>query len=287
MRQGCFEVLMFDKNANVAFKEKIIDNECYASAAPDIEYTVIVNVYRNSNGVFPCKYLRIGLFIDNIDVNYWKRMDLSDETVDKVPGGKEFDMVSATFSGFQKGPSEIVSFLLRSPTVSSVSSASSCQNTICGNIRVEFFEARIENGVFDNVSSAHKLVQNNNISSQEKFWKVPSIVTEGGRKLKPSEESFVPLTVWKNTTSEPFRRLELKYHTDFVINTLENIHGETSNMNSKVESRSKRFIEPLILGDPCSSFKRHCKSEENEEECIVFVPPVPKNIPLIDMSNEE
>jgi hypothetical protein len=68
-------------------------------AIPNEEYSVKVNVYRNKDGNFPAPLLRIGLFVDGVDVHYWKRIDLTDNLI--LTAHKK-EPVSTRFWGFKQ-----------------------------------------------------------------------------------------------------------------------------------------------------------------------------------------
>ncbi len=81
MRVGLYEVLLIGDN-NQAFEETWIGEQCYFHAIPDRHYHVKINIYRDPNTMeFPSPYLRFGLYIDGNDVQYWKRLDLSDASL--------------------------------------------------------------------------------------------------------------------------------------------------------------------------------------------------------------
>ena len=130
MRIGRYEVVLVRVDANVTkgsssssvqqhqqgshFDEMIVGNVLYALAEPGGEYAVRINVYRDEDGQFRPARIRIGLYIDGEDVNYWKRIDLSEESL--LPQDK-FSPVSATFWGFKKNSDDMRGFVFSTPTV--------------------------------------------------------------------------------------------------------------------------------------------------------------------------
>ena len=56
-----------------------INDKHYAIANPGSEFSIKINIFRDSNNKFPYPYIRIGLYCDGNDCNYWKRLDLSKE----------------------------------------------------------------------------------------------------------------------------------------------------------------------------------------------------------------
>ncbi len=80
MRIGDFEVQLVDDQGKPLSTEREHEGKMYSDAIPGQEYSIKVNMYRNrSSGIFAYKYIRIGVFVDGVDVNYWKRFDLSNE----------------------------------------------------------------------------------------------------------------------------------------------------------------------------------------------------------------
>ena len=102
--------------ARDAFDEVVVGGaeKVYAVAEPGEEYAVRVNVYRDMHGEFTPPRLRVGLYVDGVDVNYWKRIDLS--CTNLLPRDTT-SPVSATFWGFKKNANDIRSFVFATPTV--------------------------------------------------------------------------------------------------------------------------------------------------------------------------
>ena len=74
MRIGCYEVIVTSEN-DVACEQVVVGDDHYVIANPGKEFCVRVIVHRNEQGEFPFPHFRVGLFVDGIDVNYWKRID--------------------------------------------------------------------------------------------------------------------------------------------------------------------------------------------------------------------
>ena len=68
------------KDEGRVLDEMIIDDKDYVIANPGSEFSVKINIFRDSNNKFPYPYIRIGLYCDGNDCNYWKRLDLSKES---------------------------------------------------------------------------------------------------------------------------------------------------------------------------------------------------------------
>jgi hypothetical protein len=94
MREGIFEAACYDSKTNKRFPEAEIDGMSYVISEPGLEYYVQLSVYRNSDQNWEYDYLRVGLFVDGFDVQYWKRLDFTDSTVNNadVLHGRNFDL---------------------------------------------------------------------------------------------------------------------------------------------------------------------------------------------------
>jgi len=83
MREGNFEVLVYDAQTNNLFPEKIIDGVSYVITEPGKEYYVQVSVHRSDlYSLWDYKYIRVGLYVDGFDVAYWKRLDFTEKNVE-------------------------------------------------------------------------------------------------------------------------------------------------------------------------------------------------------------
>lgn len=71
MRESNFEVLVLRTVDNGQFDEDVVDDISYTVAEPGCEYYVKVIAHRNEDGSWPFPYIRIGLYIDGFDVQYW------------------------------------------------------------------------------------------------------------------------------------------------------------------------------------------------------------------------
>lgn len=135
------------------------------------EYFVRIFVHRLENGRWPCQFLRVGLFVDSLDVQYWKRLDFTD------PEMQSKESVSATFWGFKQDSTKLRAFTF-SPIQHSLESRESKPNISrgLGQIKAVFFEAvRIE-GTFHNQSGPYEVPLNpSNSQDGVKFWQQPSV----------------------------------------------------------------------------------------------------------------
>ena len=230
MRQGCFEVSLVDANG-VVFDERTlgVDRRCFVRAEPGKEYHVRINVYRNPDtGRFPVRYLRLGLYVDGCDVQYWKRLDLSNEAV--LPGNKLLP-VSSCFWGFKKNVTELRSFIFATPIGeggSKIQLSERSRATVAaelGTIRVVAFEAVLVGGTYSNTHGEHEVpgtaqLPGEGEGSCSKFWQQPSVSTAAGRRVEDSRERFRPLLRWQNSTAEPLQELVLHYHSAHMLEFL-------------------------------------------------------------------
>lgn len=108
MREGLYEVQLVNQHG-VPFREEEIDDKSYTHASPGQEFTVKITVHRHPvSGHFPYDCLRVGLFVDGYDVQYWKRMDFT-----LTPS--HLDSVSAVFVGFKKNTADLRAFVFSAP----------------------------------------------------------------------------------------------------------------------------------------------------------------------------
>lgn len=222
MREGLFELYVTNSNGD-RLPEVQVNGELFLIASPGDEYSVRVAMHRDPvTKKYPMNYVRIGLFVDDVDVNYWKRLDVTDSAkLAQLPDPT--GPVTATFWGFKKSNSDIRTFVFAMPKMDG-DGAPDAHNAL-GTIRVEIFEAVVTQGVFDNQSGCYEVPAENHVSGSQKFWKQASVATVGGRKLEASVERFAPLTRWANASKKPIDMV-LKYHSPGTIQALQIIHGE-------------------------------------------------------------
>lgn len=83
MREGNFEVLVYDAQTHTLFPEKIIAGVPFVVTEPGREYYVQVSVHRaDLSSLWDYKYIRVGLYVDGFDVAYWKRLDFTESAVE-------------------------------------------------------------------------------------------------------------------------------------------------------------------------------------------------------------
>lgn len=276
MREGPFEITVLD-DQDAPLLTEYVENAWFVAANPGKSYHVRINVYRDASGKFPAEHLRLGLFVDGADVNYWKRLDLSDER--NLP--KDFSLpISSIFWGFKKNTSEIRSFVFSKPQVShSLSSSSALNAPEFGTIKLVVYEARLVEGIFHNNCSIHEIPTNLSIANKEdqKFWKQPSLVTASGRKVESDKEKFIPLMRWENTSSIPLATMVLRYHTQETLNFLR---------NSK--TCGKRDREEGEEDTDCVRKERRNSSHDQEANVGGDVVEIvrEKEVPLMDLTEE-
>ena len=82
MREGEFELLVIDAHTHEPFPESEIDGIPYIITVPEKEYYVQISIHRGScQDLWSFNFIRIGLYVDGFDVQYWKRLDLTDPRV--------------------------------------------------------------------------------------------------------------------------------------------------------------------------------------------------------------
>ena len=97
MKEGIFQVTLFDAKTNNPFNETELNGESFVIVEPGDEYYVTVAVHRSSlHESWKYKYLRVGLFVDGFDVQYWKRLDFTDHSAAAATS------LYAKFWGFKK-----------------------------------------------------------------------------------------------------------------------------------------------------------------------------------------
>ena len=234
MRQGPYELLLLDSE-NVSYEERKLGDKPCIRAEPGKEYHVRINVYRNALGKFPAKYLRFGLYIDGVDVQYWKRIDLSDDSL--LPSDPDAPVTSC-FWGFKKNVNDIRSFVFSVPDTTPHQTVLSQKEYKClGSVRLEVYEACITYGTYENQNGQFEAPSTQQIGENEKFWKQASLTTAAGRKIELEKEKFRPLPRWKNLRKSPDTELILQYHTEAMLDFLEEhqdkLKETTSNIGGK------------------------------------------------------
>jgi hypothetical protein len=233
MRDGLFELRMFLKSNDEQLDERVINGSTYFVAVPNEEYYLKVYAYRDETGQFPMRYIRIAAYLDGTDVNYWKRLDMSNESL--LPTDLNAPL-SATFWGFKRSDDEIKSFRFANMNAagSRTASSSGAGATVAdaGHVKIDIFEAEVSEGMITNKSGCHEVpTQAGAHSASQKFWSQPSVTTVGGKNMR-NVEKFAPITRWSNkphpltgNPDTPLVTMEAKYHTEMLLSTLEEIYA--------------------------------------------------------------
>jgi hypothetical protein len=285
MREGKFELIVASVNDSFAglriINERCIGDHVYAVAVPGLEYCVKVNIYRDKNGLFTPPRLRIGLYVDGNDVQYWKRIDLT--KVSLLPTAAD-EPVSATFWGFKKNVADIRSFqFAAAKTTSTAESSSSLQpdTKSVGQIRAVIYEAMVIGGTFENKNGIHEVPESLNIPEDVKFWQQASLTTNAGRKLPDKVEQFDPLEKWINVgpLSNPLQEMTLFYHTEATLDCILNM---TKPNDCRTTSMEMKRSASVALGhdvDLESVKKRNCTADEawdltgdNDDDSVKYDP---------------
>lgn len=228
MREGLYEVELIDIDGRPIL-ETAVDGKTYAHAVPGREFSVRITVHRNpQTNRFPFDYLRLGLFIDGHDVNYWKRMDLT------ASGGQK--MVSAAFQGWKKNTVDLRAFQFALPALATPQDAPTLKaemsNKPLGQIKIVVHEATLSIGTFENKSGFHEMPGAQKVSEDKKFWQQASVTTTAGRHIDSEKEKFTPLPVWKNISATPNYELVLNYHTVEMVNFIKTFSEHQKNVQA-------------------------------------------------------
>ena len=308
-KSGCFEVILIRGEGahESVIEERTVGGNVYAIAQPDLEYSVKINIYKDrKTKQFPVPYLRIGLYCDGVDVNYWKRVDLSEPTT--LP-----EYVSAKFQGFQRTTEDIRTFKFATPGFDSVSSDASKQKVKTddkplGAIRVVFFEATVVGGVYENKGTVNQIPGIEIITGDRKFWQVASVTTTAGRRLDDREkETYSPLMRWTNKTSDPMKEMVLKYHQSHVLDFIEHLsQNDNSNNNNssgnkrgsnddnidiKFEDKKRKSVgdnkNKSSAADTKKPKRRVIEDDDDDDDEIQALPTPVKFVPLLDLTDDD
>ena len=272
------------------FVEVNIDGKPYVQAELGRAYAVKINVYRDKNGKFPFELMRIGLFVDGCDVNYWKRVDSS--------LNENSDFMSAKFMGFKKNTTELLAFVFASPTAvsnkSSLSSSSLLSSSL-GSIRVVFHEAYIKGGLFHNNVAFHEPPSSSDASyiSQDgkKVHQLPSVATRAGAKVSTAEP-FNPLVTWLNVTKEPQKELTFSIHSESVLRLIKQVSGESRLNGEEIKVGDKRLHSATSHSSNASGRGGRESDDDNndddgEDDDVQLLKKPAREVECIDLTADE
>lgn len=270
MRCGDFEVLLQVRRSEsqsegndvkdfITLEEKKIGNKTFAVAKPNTEYIVKVILHRNSGGNFVTKLVRIGIFVDNKDCNYWKRLD-TDDTADLA--------ICTTFKGFKVDSDELRAFVFALPVSSE---GTGTRHDLAGSVKVDIYECVLDKGIHNNISKRYERPTGSQVPTDSKFYQQPSVTTTGGRNINDCEK-FEPLVRWKN--KRQITSIVLFYHTEDIIDFLLNTHKNDLDLDM---IENKRKIPESISGivdltddsEECAALKKQCTTMNHylSEDC--------------------
>lgn len=228
MRVGPFEVTLQVKDETLP--ETVIGQKSYAHAISGNEYSIKIEVYRDDQESFPASHMRIGVYVDGQDVQYWKRLDTT------ISSAKS---VCCFFHGFKKGSDDLRAFVFE-PPVESQSASADIESSV-GSIRVEIFEAVPAEGIFHNVGRKYEVPGKQQLPVDSKFHKTPSVTTVGGRNVS-SMEKFAPLVRWVNKDPKsPLAVLVLHYHSSALIEYLRFQQEGTQDQSTEGDGKRRSF----------------------------------------------
>ena len=246
MRVGQFEIAL--KMGDATLPETQIGKHTYAQAESGGEYVVRVQVYRNDQGTFPAHHMRIGVYVDGQDVQYWKRLDTTATSTDSI---------SCLFHGFKRGNDDLRAFVFEPPMESDIADHSQLESAM-GTIRVEIFEAIPAEGVFHNISRKYEVPSKATVPLDRKFHSAPSITTVGGRNISTAE-TFAPVKRWINKDPQhPMAVLVLRYHTAGVIASLQAMGAAPPAQTQRAEDAASDHKRDRQNADSGSVNKRPC-----------------------------
>jgi hypothetical protein len=196
----------------------------------------------------------MGLYVDGYDVQYWKRIDLSNNSI--LPSDRN-SPVSSSFWGFKRDSTEIRSFVFSEPAVSDLPQHS--QEMPLGTIKVVIYEAKVVEGYFHNNCKVKTQPPNvQSVSEGKKFWKQASVTTVAGEKVENEKEKFIALERWENVNTEPIKILQTYYHNTSMISFLRN------QTNSSLSIQSDSFSS---LGEKRAS-ERSITTKTNKSQKV-------------------
>ncbi len=289
--------------------ETEIGEKTYFHAVPGTQYYVKINVYKNpSTNQFPAKYLRFGLYVDGIDVQYWKRLDLnvlSNNQPNSSSSSSGALCVSSHFYGFKKNHEELRSFKIDVPsTLSGATNSFDNSSSAVGSIKVVVYAARVTEGVYDNRGGYHEIPNHHQISEHKKFWQQASVATTGGTKISSDREKFNPLIRWENLTKDPIETILCYYHSPGTILLLKDIYNSMETppligkrrihdlQMSRLDSRKKSTVDMLNDSSIGSKYQNTEGPNEGDDDASVeTVPDVslvvkPKVVQMCDLTKD-
>jgi hypothetical protein len=231
-------------------------------------------------------YIRIGMYVDGIDVNYWKRVNfitLDSECIE----GKATDPIHVMFNGFPAGQDTVTEFMFSDVMKlknNSLPTTTSCGSSI-GEIKIIIHEATISYGTFKNVSKSAQPSRESNAQDIKPVGR-PSVVTSSGKVIS-GKEIFKPLEKWSNVSNEPFKTIILRYHTRSKLDFLLDVVSQGGDIITEEPSLTrKRKIEGFVdLTTEETEPDKH-QAPVNVEDEVVSVPII-KTIAIADLTDDD
>lgn len=238
MRWGNYEISILTDSK--VLNEVVLSGKTYVYSEPGKEYHVNIAVYRDPiTRKFPATHLRFGLYVDGIDVQYWKRLDLSQDK--DLPSDINIP-VCVKFWGFKENVSELRSFVFTTPTYIEENAAiPTAAETVrqMGTLRVVIFEARVTTGDFHNQQAAKKVITQSSINGGNvKLLDQASLITGTGQQVSNTQEVFAPLQRWENLSKQPLATIDLYYHSRQMIDILSRLMGQRMAERERVSTYS-------------------------------------------------
>lgn len=233
----------------------------------------------------------VGLYVDGVDVQYWKRLDASTIKDSDISNNDDLkDSISAKFYGFKKNVGDLQSFVFSTPEVIETSDKiRSATKESVGSIYAVIYEAKVEEGTFSNQVMVKDVKNHTKVVVPEasKFFDHASLTTTAGDVVEKGKDPFNPLQRWSNQSQYPIATLTLKYHSSSTLDILKRAKDSHQKSIPSDQSRKRphEVIDMTGEDDDIEDVK-HPKKNGHEEDDIVVLPLPPKILPLIDITDD-
>lgn len=277
MKDGLIEVLLQRNETGEPLEER----EGFVLGSVGDEYHVRVVVHRDAttkNFPFNQKTIKVGLYVDNIDVQYWKRLDLR----------CDLDATEVIFWGFKQSKQDIKTFVMTTPKALSETKGRNDQKNneedTLGQVCIVFFEAKVTEDVFSNAVESIAISQGYHLSENKKFWQQASVVTTAGKDM--NKEKFEPIVKWTNISSSPSKTIIINYHTTEMLRMMKSIEEDSGSILGKRSLTQNEVVDLTSRNDEDVHKTVKTIPDASEQDGITFVP-VTKSVPLLDITGDD
>ena len=212
MRQGCFELLVFE-GKGAQFDECELEGKFFVRAEPGKEYKVKFIIHRDASGKYPYEHLKCYLSVDDMYVdNYCFTLD------------PYYSYYQTIFSAFRLDSETIKAFTFSSVVVGDDKTLSN-EATKTGLLQLTVYEAVPTEQEANPICCVTLPTPSNcTISENKKFWAQPSLATASGREVK---ELFNPAKFdYRLLRDFPDATLTIQCHTAGVLTILQDQHNK-------------------------------------------------------------